>query len=343
MDESRRDQAEAADSHCEARSSKRWVWTIIKWTLCAIVLVFVGRRAVALWRESDQTDVHVQYGWLFLSGVAYLAGWLPSVWFWRALMLALGARVGFADSLRAYYCGHLGKYLPGKVLVPGIRATMMQDRGARFATGVLTAVYETLLMMGTGLAVGLALLPLTGWPVWLAANLHSKWIAPVAVIAGCIVLLPVMSKLLSYVAFRTAGSKIGEAGSRQDIPMRLIAAGLLAFVVGWAVQGLSLGMTLRSVSDDPLDLRDWPVWTGSVAISTSVGFLMIFAPGGVGVREGLLMEVLRIRPEITEKQAITAAVLSRLVSLVAEIAAAGVLYYTVRSKRPRSPQAAEDR
>jgi hypothetical protein len=296
-----------------------------------------------LWRQSEQTEIRVQYGWLMLSGAAYLAGWLPSVWFWRALMRSLGATVGFADSLRAYYCGHLGKYIPGKVMVPGIRATMLHNRGARFATAALTAVYETLLMMGAGLAIGLALLPITGWPVWLAENLHGKWLAPVAVVAGCIVMLPLMSKLMSYISTRTIGASLGETGLPRQVPMRLIAAGLLAFAAGWMLQGLSLGLTLRAVSDDPLNLRDWPAWTGAIAISTSVGFLMIFAPGGVGVREGLLIEVLRIQPSITEKQAIAAAVLSRLVSLAAEIAAALVLYYMVRHKSPRRPQAAEDR
>ncbi|MEX2287640.1 MAG: lysylphosphatidylglycerol synthase transmembrane domain-containing protein [Planctomycetaceae bacterium] len=342
MDEPRGDPARLPDAQPGASPSKRWLWTAAKWTLCLIVLVFVAKRAVDLWRQSDQTAIRVQFGWLMLSGMAYLAGWLPSVWFWRALMRSLGATVGFADSLRAYYCGHLGKYIPGKVLVPGIRATLVQDRGSRFATAALAAVYETLLMMGAGLAIGLALLPITGWPVWLAESLRIKWIAPFAVAAGCILLLPVMSKLLTYIAVRTVGAKLGEAGPPHHIPMRLIAVGLLAFVVGWMLQGLSLGLTLRAVSDDPINLRDWPVWTGSIAISTSIGFLMIFAPGGVGVREGLLMEVLRIQPSITEKQAITAAVLSRLVSLAAEIAAAVVLYYMVRSKSPRSSQVAED-
>ena len=51
------------------------------------------------------------------AGIAYAVGWLPSVWFWRSLMGSLGGRVTFADAARAYYCGHLGKYVPGKAMV----------------------------------------------------------------------------------------------------------------------------------------------------------------------------------------------------------------------------------
>ena len=336
MDEASREPPQPS-ARSLANSRRRWLWSAAKWTLCLIVLAFVAKRGHALWQQSEQSTIRVQFGWLALAGAAYLASWLPSVWFWRALMRSLGGDVSLADSVRAYYCGHLGKYIPGKVLVPAIRATLMKDRGAGFATAVLASVYETLLMMGTGLAVGLALLPITRWPPSLSDVVRPKGLAPLIVVIGCALLLPIMSKLLTYIASRTVRSRLGEAARPHDIPTGLIGIGLLAFVVGWAIQGLSLGLTLRAVSDTAFSLRDWPAWTGAVAISTSIGFLMVFAPGGIGVREGLLIEVLRIQP-ISEKEAISAAVLLRLVSLAAEIGAALVLYYMVRAKGPRSQE-----
>jgi hypothetical protein len=248
-------------------------------------------------------------------------------------MLAVGEDVGFADTARAYYCGHLGKYVPGKLLVPVIRGRLMQERGAHFVPCALTAVYETLLMMGAGLAVGLALLPFTGWPTWLSGLTTYRVLLPLLVAVGCVLMLPLISRLLSFIALMAVASAL-KAPKPVRIPERLIAASLAAFVLTWVLQGLSLGVTLKAAGAESFEWSQWPAWTGAMAISTSVGFLVLFAPGGLGVREGLLMEVLlQVEPPIGDKQIIAAVFLTRVVSLFAEIAAAVVLYYLIRGHR----------
>ena len=53
------------------------------------------------------------------------------------------------------------------------------------------------------------------------------------------------------------------------------------------------------------------------------GFLAIFAPGGVGVREGALIAILQFQPGIDTRQAVAAAFLLRLVGLGAEVVVDG--------------------
>jgi hypothetical protein len=55
-----------------------------------------------------------------------------------------------------------------------------------------------------------------------------------------------------------------------------------------------------------------------------LGFVAVFAPAGLGVREGALMEILG--PQIGPT-AVVAAVLLRIVCLVSEVLAALALYY----------------
>ncbi len=74
--------------------------------------------------------------------------------------------------------------------------------------------------------------------------------------------------------------------------MRLILAVLLLLLAaGWSLHGLSLGLVLYAVGV-PFELVQWPFWTGAAALATAIGFLAVFAPGGLGVREGLLIEFL---------------------------------------------------
>lgn len=321
-----------------AIGSRSRAWRpLLKWTLLGLLLFFVGRHAYRLWRQDDFRSVDLQVPWLILAGAVYLLGWLPSVWFWWELMRRVGGDVSWRSTVRAYYCGHLGKYIPGKAMVLVIRAALVKDHGCRPGLAGLTAAYETVVMMGVGLAVGLALVG--GMAAELLRNfvpragdllLTRPALLPMAVLAAAVLALPVLSRVLS----RSALFMIGRGESAND-PVRLsiplLATGMAAFVLSWAIHGLSLGCAVRAVSGGNFELNMWPQWMGAVALATSLGFAALVAPGGIGIREAVLMEVLRLQPGITDQQAVAAAVLLRLVWLAAEILAAAVLYYGLAS------------
>lgn len=319
--------APSAESTAAAEHRRRWVWRLVKWALCATVLAFVALRARDLWKPEDLRNVTVSPLWLLAAAAAYLAGWLPSVWFWRKLMAAFGERVTFLNAARAYFCGHLGKYVPGKAGVLLIRAGMLKGRGHSAAVAAVTATFETLLLMGAGLAIGFALFPLTNWPPAVAERIPHPLLMPLGMVVAVGLSLPVIAMLLrKFAAIMTPRDLAGE--KRVDVvDVRLVAVGLGVFCISWPLHGLSLGCTLAAFDPALFDLRNWPMWTGAAALSASVGFLAIFAPGGIGVREGLLMEILQIQPAVGRGPAVIAAVLLRLVWVSAEFLAAAGLYW----------------
>jgi len=305
-----------------------------------VVLAYVCRHGYSLWQKSDDRTPLTPAGsaWLLLSAVLYVVSWLPSVWFWRALMRALSGRPDFAAAARAYYCGALGKYVPGKAMVLVLRGSLMNGRGCTGRTAAITAAYETLTMMGTGLLVGLVLAPLPeGVP-----GRDQRWLVPVVVLA-VLSGLPVIARLLSWAVVKMsppdlvelddAAPRDPEAVASRDrlvIPTWLVGAGCAAFLISWAIQGLSLGVTLQAV-DQPLHWAEWPVWSGAMALSTSLGFAMLFAPAGLGVREGILLGILT-QAGVDPHAAIAATVLSRLVSFGSDLLVAGLLYPTFRRR-----------
>lgn len=321
--------------------------------VCCIVILFVGNRARQLWQEGTWENVSIRYGSLVAAGMVYLVGWLPSVWFWRKTMASLGASVGFADAARAYYCGHLGKYVPGKAIVLVIRAGLLKDRGVTPGIAALTATYETLLMMGAGLAVAIAMIPWMGIPTALPAlpkifdpkQSGAAVIFPIVVVVGCLLAIPMISWLLSRISRIMIPAEMKEQGSTGSdsmgvISMGQIAQGLAAFVVGWVLLGLSLGLTIHGLGAEPIAWENWPLWTGAAAAATVLGFIMVFVPGGIGVREGVLMELLQSQSSIGQSQAVAAAIILRMVWLVAEIGISVALYYGVgRSKVPTNESA----
>ena len=340
----------AAAAPRSANSARKSIWLVVKWTLTVVVLAFVVVRAMSLWRENSTEEVTLHWGWLALAGLFYSLGWLPSVWYFRLLLARMGDQISWPAAMRAYYCGHLGKYVPGKAMVPLIRGQMVAAAGGRFRAGALAVVYETLVMMGVGFEISLAFFPflipehladqsalvqrVLAFPpvMWL---LDRPAVLPLATLAAVVLTLPLVAWLFSYAAAWLAPRANGEElASRIDAG--LIGRGALVFVVAWLIHGLALWASLRGIGADVSIMR-LPTWTVCVALPMTAGFLAIFAPGGVGVREGVMIEILKVQPGIDARGAIAAAFLLRAVGFVAEVIVAIVLYYGLASHaRPRS-------
>jgi uncharacterized membrane protein YbhN (UPF0104 family) len=96
--------------------------------------------------------------------------------------------------------------------------------------------------------------------------------------------------------------------------------------------GWSLWATLRAIGVVDLEpIRHLPLLVAAVALAVVAGFASML-PGGLGVRDALLMQLLA--PHCGSANALVAAVLVRLVWLVSELAACVILYVGARSREP---------
>lgn len=352
----------------DSSAARKYVTQFVKWTLCAVVLWFVVDRATELWQQSPDDLPPLSPGWLIAAAGCYIAGWLPSVWFMHALLARLGHRPGWLPLASAYYCGHLGKYVPGKATVLLIRSGMLKPHGVPVAQSALGVVVETLGVMAVGLAVSAAL---SGWvfpeSVWqqlpesVRVVRQLRWLGPATVGAGVLILVPLCAGIASRVAVRLAGKQAkavadSKAATESDadpvessppidpscINPRLLFLGTAAFTVAWLLFGLSLGCVLLSLHHTPASAADWLNWTAAVAAGTSLGFIVLFAPGGLGVREGLIIAVLE--PSVGGKLAVAAAALLRVIWFASEVIGAAVLYFTplLLRRHDRVPPAGKD-
>jgi hypothetical protein len=129
------------------------------------------------------------------------------------------------------------------------------------------------------------------------------------------------------VAPPTAG-EVGPVHLSFGEALRMTLTGGVAFLADWWIHGLTLGLTIFGVIGDRAQWSDWPFWTGAAAVALVGGFLVILAPGGLGVREGLLLELLE--RQLGPREAVLVTVLWRGVALAGEIVAAAALYYGIK-------------
>ena len=82
-------------------------------------------------------------------------------------------------------------------------------------------------------------------------------------------------------------------------------------------------------------IADPLLWTAAVASAISIGFLVLFAPGGLGPRELILIAVLQLSPQIDPSLAVIAAALFRMISFLSEVFFSALLY-TLPAKVPQN-------
>lgn len=350
-----------ADARSNRRPWKRIAWHLLRWSLALAVLGFVASNAVNLWDADQIEQLMIDPLWLLLAGVAYVVGWLPSVWFMRKLLAESGHVAALLSVARAYYCGHLGKYVPGKAAVVLIRAVLLRDRGVPFGAAALATVAETLAMMGTGLALTLALathaLPDAAWerlPVSLLWLKESPGFVTLIVVLLTLVTVPAVTGFAGRIAGKLAQKSMAarQSTSAQDgkpedatsdwtlqLSAGLLIQALLAFCGAWFLHGLSLLCVLHAIGDPGFSFNNWLVCTVAAAGGTSIGFFVLIAPGGLGIREGLVFAT--IAPLVGAPLAGAASLLLRAVWFVTEIVASGTLY-VIPNRQPAGDTATAD-
>ena len=310
----------------------------LKWTirLAIVVLVcfFVRRNFMAGWTKLHQRPLQLNMAWLALSGGIYLLSLLPAGLFWRRAMMALGQRPNVGESLRAYFVGHLGKYVPGKALVVIMRAGLVSSRRTDPVIAGAAVFVETLTMMSVGACLAAIVLPC--WFREPTALIAAA--AALALVAGLPTLPPAFRRLL-----RSTPGLRGDAHRLRQldgINYRLLGWGWLAMAGGWLVSGLSLWAALAAAGTPNLaPLRQFPLYAAAVALATVAGFLAMI-PGGLFVREAVLLQVLQT--DFGQDGALVAAVLLRLVWLLAEVIISGILYaFGPRPSRDDASEAVE--
>jgi uncharacterized membrane protein YbhN (UPF0104 family) len=306
------------------RSSRltRGLVLALKLTVLSLVAWGIHRTAYAAFEELERkhwSPAQLRLPWLALSGVLYLAGLLPSGWFWYRLLRVLGQQPRWAETLRAYFIGHLGKYVPGKALVVILRTGLIRSQRVDTGVAAVSVFYETLTQMAVGAVVACIVIAAT-------ARQHVEFMLlalALAAAAGLPTLPPVFRWLVRLL-------RVGKASPQAVDKLAHLNYGLLAFgwlgmAGGWVLIGLSLWAILvgSGYATPHVVLGEVVVCIAAAALAVVAGFLSLL-PGGVGVREAVLLALLE--PQFGSDGALVAAIVARLVWLVSEVVISGILY-----------------
>ena len=279
----------------------------LKWLVPVVAAFFIGRIIYRQWQQVRNFDWHFDPLYLLLSFLATSSWFFVRSYIWRFLVARFGYTIPYRECIRIWVLSELSRYVPGTVWQYFSRIYLAGRWGVPSTVALTSALMELLLM-------ALAAIPLVLW--------HLDDILPVVGSAQRVLLFtfPFAAALLLHPAVLNRLARLFLPRLKLVyVPIQLRFREILALwaacLVLWILFGTGFLFFVRSLA--PLDLYRGVPLVSNYAASWLIGVVTLFAPGGIGVREGVLGLLLsKILPLGT---ALLVAVLSRLWLISLEI------------------------
>ena len=292
---------------------RRAIGVVLQLALLAVVGWFVARTFIERWEEfrTYPLDLQANPGLILLAALVVWGAYTALIFGWRGIVKGWSEPLGVWQAGRIWALSSLGKYVPGKVWAVAGMVVMAQRAGVRPVAAAGSAVVMQLLAMGTGAAV-VALTGVLGLASdgWLRTGLIVLLVASVA---GTLTL--VRPRWINRALAHLPGGNAELVSPPRPLSIMLGAG---ANVLAWVAYGLAVWLLARAL----VPQASFPLVTtiGAFAASYIVGFLVLLAPGGLGVREGVFVLVLQGVVGLAPATAI--AVASRLLFTLTEVGVA---------------------
>ncbi|MDE2793194.1 MAG: lysylphosphatidylglycerol synthase transmembrane domain-containing protein [Gemmatimonadota bacterium] len=297
---------------------RRW-WVLpvkLVLTVCVTWLILRGA-GIRLGEVGTVTDwglVRLNAPYLVLSVALLFVTFGIAAVLWSRNLAEFGERrVGVAEGAAILLIANLGRYVPGKILALAGVAVLARRRGMSGVRATGAAVTAQMVNLLGAAAVGV-------WvAVWWAGPSEAWKIAVgVAIVAG----------LAGFLYFGGAGALLrwvlrrsGHTGELPDSSGRNLLRLLPGYIANWLVHGAAFVCLSRGIG---LDVG-FGVGATAFAAAYFMGYVVMIAPGGIGIRESGL--TLFLTPVLGMEPSVVLAVLQRVWITAAELlgAAAGAL------------------
>jgi hypothetical protein len=236
---------------------------------------FLGLEVWRSWGEIRPRVADMDWRYVALATLAVAVYYMAFVPGWMLLLRGAGMRLGYRQALGAEMLSMLAKYIPGGIWTPAARLLVTRRVGLPNGPVLITVLYEAGLSAIAGVVVFAVALPLQDdvrlpVPAW-------------SIAAFAALLLVLMHPRVAPRVFDRLLRRI-DGTTVPRLPMRTLALTFGWYLLTWLVSGVALMLMVRSVADIPLSSA--PYLGGVSAIGAIVAVLVVFAPSGLGVREG---------------------------------------------------------
>jgi len=242
--------------------------------------------------------------------------------FWTVLTMAFGLRSGTIRAARAFFLSLLGRYIPGKagLFLFRLRAYSGGTRG-RVGASLLTEYLATSLAACFLVVFGTLFIPVES--ILLTRVLPAAMAILLSLLLRPGFLKRFLNRLLAF---------LGKQPLAEIPPAPVLVKVTLGYILTGLLHGAGFFMLLRASGQAGWEM--YPVVTGAYYMAGLIGMFAFFAPGGLGVREGIVFLIL---PHFADMGPVLLSVaVMRLLTITAELLLTGMAYFPAAFDEGRS-------
>ena len=285
----------------------KWIWFVL--VLAGAAYYFYRNQETVLTLIKQISALRIIASLLFL-----VIGKLFIVFLVQFSVEPEGLRLTFWETLGIYGTTSLGKYIPGGVWHFVGRFGVYRAKGLDNKQTLRAFILENIWMLSAALIVGIAAL------LFYRQDLLESWFNLMLTSGSAIGLfsLAIFIWITSLLLVKYYFDK------QTKLPIRPFWQVALAGILLWFFVGLSFFVMFEG-----FPLQKFGLFVGGYAISWVVGYFAVFAPGGVGIRETMLVFI--FASVSSAEQISVYAAMNRIIWIGAELAF-GMIGYLQKPK-----------
>ncbi len=289
------------------KMNKKTVMKIVKVIFLLAVAYFLIKYFKNNIEDIKNIDFKINWSIFAISMLFYFMYKITLASLWHYITKLNKCNVGYFRALTSYLYSILGKYIPGKVFMLAARIPAYEEKDVPMRKVTICFFIENICtLLG---AAFLFLISLLFFPNDLLKN--YMWVTIILVALFFICINP---KIINFFL-----KKLGKLIKKEDleIPMtyRQMVNVVILFIGNWLIVGAGFYMLVCSIY--PLPISQLLFAGGIFGLSAIIGIISIFAPSGIGVREGILIAGLILL--MPDEYAVIISIVSRLWATIAEL------------------------
>ncbi|NRA40791.1 MAG: flippase-like domain-containing protein [Pseudomonadales bacterium] len=301
-----------------------WLKPLLAIITIGVAAYFLNTQALQLKAAIEQLNSSAQLIWLLSALVLCCIFQLIQLQLWRKLVARAAAKsVSLRQLMKPFFWPILGKYLPGKALFALARVEMLRVVPINRKVGWSLFLIETLLMLMTAAFMSIFALP-TLWQIYgeTIINLLYQLSFSYALFITVATILVLGISLAINSFFSDYFARLREQCSHffrsLELPISDLIILLPQYCLLWFAFGISgLCIVMAIAPTISLSVMQLAFIIASFSAAWLIGFLAVFAPGGIGIREAVI--ILLLSTLLSVEQATLCAIISRAAWHIAEL------------------------
>jgi uncharacterized membrane protein YbhN (UPF0104 family) len=256
---------------------------ILTVALVCVIFFFLIRSLIANWAQIPFTELRFNTPYLIISFLCLAIYFSLLTRGWSSIVAELGSKVPYGRAFWIVSTSQIAKYIPGGIWYTVGRVYLARTEKVKEEIGLLSVVFETFLLMLTNLIIFLISINFIRGEAYLSPFMSITFIVVILIL----LYPPLLNKLLNL-GLRMLKKPTVKLHARY---LSILNISTYFFAL-WIAQIAGYFFLINSIYQ--VGIWQLPNLATAYTLSWITGFIVLFAPGGLGVREGMMTLLLSI-------------------------------------------------